>query len=246
MIGIAPWVYPNIAPNHCAVVLTRRNGLRIPPKTLRFTSTRKFLFHVMLTTMRQPDYLLSYILFPLILNMTVLGVSQTSIQMSDQYPQYWAYKGKPVLLLGGTVEDNLFQIPDLEAHVDLLKSVGGNYVRNTMSSRDSGNVWAFYFDEKEGVYDLSKWNDEYWQRFENFLKLTAERDIIVQIEVWATFDFYRDNWTVNPFNPKNNRNYTAERTKLPEEVKTHPTRTDNPFFWSVPSQHHNIPVLQFQ
>ncbi|MCB0853621.1 MAG: hypothetical protein KDD63_15455, partial [Bacteroidetes bacterium] len=166
--------------------------------------------------------------------------------MSDQYPQYWAYKGKPVLLLGGTVEDNLFQIPDLEAHVDLLKSVGGNYVRNTMSSRDSGNVWAFYFDEKEGVYDLSKWNDEYWQRFENFLKLTAERDIIVQIEVWATFDFYRDNWTVNPFNPKNNRNYTAERTKLPEEVKTHPTRTDNPFFWSVPSQHHNIPVLQFQ
>jgi len=134
------------------------------------------------------------------------------------------YKGRPVLLIGGTVEDNLFQIPDLAAHLDLLKSVGGNYVRNTMSSRDKGNVWPFR-KLADGRYDLNEFNEEYWRRFENFLEETHRRDIIVQIEIWATFDYYRDNWDVNPFNPKNNINYTAAETGLPTEVRTHPTRT---------------------
>ena len=148
-------------------------------------------------------------------------------------------------MLGGSIEDNLFQIPDLEEHLDLLSSVGGNYVRNTMSSRDSGNVWAFGKTE-EGMYDLRTWNDEYWKRFENFLKLTAERNIIVQIEVWATFDFYRDNWDMNPFNPVRNVNYNERRSKLPAKVETHPTNTENPFFWSIPEQLAINTLLSYQ
>ena len=50
-------------------------------------------------------------------------------------PRYWQYKGQPVLLLGGSKDDSLFQIPDLKKHLDLIASVGANYVRNTMSSR---------------------------------------------------------------------------------------------------------------
>ena len=50
-------------------------------------------------------------------------------------PGYWQYKGQPVLLLGGTKDDSLYQIPDLKEQLDLLVSVGGNYVRNTMSAR---------------------------------------------------------------------------------------------------------------
>jgi len=169
-----------------------------------------------------------------------------AIAVSSIHPQYWQFRGKPVLLLGGSVEDNLFQVPNLEEQLDMLASVGGNYVRNTMSSRDEGNVWPFYFDGEKKQYDLNRWNDEYWDRFERLLRLTSERGIIVQIEIWATFDFYRDNWLINPFNPANNGNYTAERTDLPVEVSTHPVYTDNPFFWSIPSQHHNIPVLGFQ
>ena len=47
----------------------------------------------------------------------------------------------PVLLLGGSGDDDLFQWAAdefgdrLPKHLDLLVSVGGNYVRNTMSSR---------------------------------------------------------------------------------------------------------------
>jgi hypothetical protein len=173
-------------------------------------------------------------------------VSHSGIDISKTYPQYWEYRGEPVLLLGGSDEDNLFQLPQLEQQLDLLASVGGNYVRNTMSSRDSGNVWAFHLDPGSGKYDLTKWNPEYWDRFQKLLELTSEREIIVQVEIWATFDFYRENWAVNPFNPRNNINYSAVRTKLPVEVPTHPIYCDNPFFWSVPSHQNNMPVLQYQ
>ena len=92
------------------------------------------------------------------------------IQIYQANPRYWQYKSKPVLLLGGSVEDNLFQIPDLEEHLDLLASVGGNYVRCTMSCRDPGNVWPFA--QVGGLYDLDRWNAEFWWRFSTFLQLT--------------------------------------------------------------------------
>jgi hypothetical protein len=72
-----------------------------------------------------------------------------------QDPRYWQYKGRPVLLLGGSREDNLFQIPDLEPHLDLLASVGGNFVRNTMSDRDAGNVYP-HAELPDGRYDLGR------------------------------------------------------------------------------------------
>lgn len=173
-------------------------------------------------------------------------VMPSGIEISGTYPQYWEYNGEPVLLLGGSDEDNLFQLPNLEQQLDLLASVGGNYVRNTMSSRDSGNVWAFHLDPESGKFDLNTWNPEYWNRFQSLLTLSAEREIVIQVEIWATFDFYRENWEVNPFNPKNNMNYSAERTKLPLDVETHPTMCENPFFWSVPSHQNNMPLLHYQ
>ena len=154
------------------------------------------------------------------------------IRPYSKNPYYWQYQGKPVLLLGGSVEDNLFQIPNLTEHLDLLESAGGNYVRCTMSCRDEGNVWPF--EQVEGRYDLDRFNEEFWRRFESFLAETARREIFVQIEVWATFDYYRDIWDRNPFNPKNNVNYTSETSGLPTRVNSHPTRTENDFFRSVP------------
>jgi hypothetical protein len=160
-------------------------------------------------------------------------------------PTYWEYGGRPVLLIGGSVEDNLFQIPDLAAHLELLKSAGGNYVRNTMSSRDDGNVWPFAQDAR-GLYDLSRPSAEYWRRLEELLRLAHEREIIVQIEVWDRFDFAREPWKLNPYNPANNVNYTAAQSGLATEYPNHPGRNDNPFFRSVPALGHNTVLLEFQ
>ncbi len=113
-----------------------------------------------------------------------------------------------------------------------------------MSSRDESNVWPF--KKINTQYDLNQNNDEYWRRFENFLQQTYKRDIIVQIEIWATFDYYRDNWQLNPFNPKNNINYTAQQTHLPEQVSSHPVYCENNFFWSVPAERNQKTVLKYQ
>ena len=178
------------------------------------------------------------------------------IRPYENNPTYWQYKGEPVLLLGGSNQDNLFNHPNLgpdglEAHLDLLVSVGGNYVRNTMSSRDrvhpdsdfhnDDNRYAFHLDEETGLYDLNRFDDEFWQRFRDFLEMTAERDIIVQIEIWDRWDYGPDTygvaWSGHPFNPDNNINYTREQTGLPEEG-TH----DYPIFRTVPELD-DIPVV---
>jgi len=173
------------------------------------------------------------------------------IQPYEANPFYWEFKGEPVLLVGGSIEDNLFQRTDLEAQLNLLQGAGGNYVRNTMSSRDSGNEWPYEKNEA-GLYDLNTFNTAYWDRFSRFLAQTATRGIIVQIEVWATFDYYDDHdmrrgfWQKNPLNPKNNVNYTVASSGLPDTVASHPTQTENPFFFSVPEQENNALLLSLQ
>ena len=166
---------------------------------------------------------------------------------------YWEYGGKPSLLLGGTDDDNLFQWPDeeLRAQLDLLVSVGGNYVRNTMSDRRDQGWEVFPYDfNPEARYDLRKWNAEYWRRFERFLGWTAERGIIVQIEVWDRFD-YTDNrdanhWQIHPLNPRNNANYSYEESGYAERYPEHPGKNQLPFFYSTPKQRNNEVILGHQ
>ena len=168
------------------------------------------------------------------------------IQPYHKNLRYWQYKAKPVLLLGGTDDDNLFQWTGsrLTEQLDLLKSVGGNYVRCTMSGRDKGNVWPFR--QVNGKYNLDQRDNEYWRRLENFLKATHERDIIVQVEIWATYDFYREFWQRHPFNPKNNINYTVEQTGLSERGDHRSGHSENVFFQSVPAVRNQKTMLKYQ
>lgn len=168
---------------------------------------------------------------------TLAGYDEERIRPYRANPFYWQHRGRPVLLLGGSVEDNLFQIPDLREHLDLLQSVGGNFVRCTMSARDPGNVHPFARDESTGLYDLDRWSDEYWRRFSTFLELTAEREIVPQIEFWATYDHYDRPrcWVDHPFNPRNNVNYTSEESGLPEAIDYRQHDRPQPFFETVPA-----------
>lgn len=173
-----------------------------------------------------------------------------SIEIYDGNPFYWQYNGEPVLLIGGSREDNLFNHPEgLTEHLDKLRSAGGNYIRNTMSSRNPGNPWPHKMLEN-GLYDLDQWDNEYWERFENLLDLCAVRDIIVQIEIWDPWDYFMteapigygpDNvgWESCPYNPLLNINYTAEETGLATDI--------NYYSGSKPSEHaffHSIPGLK--
>ncbi len=187
----------------------------------------------------------------------ICGVSSTVaseplLQPWSENPWYWSYLGKPVLLLGGSDDDNLFQWPEKEliAQLDRLAAAGGNVIRNTMSDRKDRGWEVYPFKQLEGgKYDLGVWNDEYWTRFDRMLRETSRRGIFVQIEIWDRFD-YTDSggnrWQIHPYNPKNNVNYTYQESGFAERYPDHPGRNRQPFFFTTPKQRNNRVVLPYQ
>jgi len=159
--------------------------------------------------------------------------NEDRIQPWSKNPRYWQYQGKPVLLLGGSKTDHLFLAEGLKEHLDEIHAAGGNYVRNTMSQREPKELKAHKL-LPDGTFDLDQWNEDYWTRFANMLKWTAEREIFVQIEVWDRFDYSMGNWDHSPWNPANNRNYTFEETGFDKAYPRHPSQDRHPFFHSIP------------
>ena len=158
-------------------------------------------------------------------------------------PRYWQYRGEPVMLLGGSKTDHLFLADGLKAHLDEIQAVGANYVRNTMSQREGKELKPQKL-LSDGKFDLDQWNNEYWQSFQNMLKWTAERDIIVQIEVWDRFDYADwDNglkkWQNSPWNPKNNTNYSYAQSGFAEQYhQGHLYKDEHPFFHTIEGTSH--------
>jgi len=174
---------------------------------------------------------------------------QNGISPYAKNPYYWQYKKQPVMLLGGSKDDNLFQIDHLVDHLDLMEQTGANYVRNTMSSRDKGNLRAFK-RLSDGRYDLDQWNPLYWMRFEKMLKETSQREIFVQIEFWDQHDYNRGRWDDNPWNPGQNVNYTVSETQLKgngyyADVKASGSKKMD-FFMTVPGLQNDRIVLAYQ
>jgi hypothetical protein len=169
----------------------------------------------------------------------------SGITYTAERPDYWSYRGEPVLLIGGSVNDNLFQVGDIAGQLALLTEAGGNYVRNTMSSRDEGDPWPFALNA-EGKYDLTQYNDVYWARFEELLNRAQASGVIVQIEIWDRFDYTRAPWEINPYNPGNNVNYDTEASGLKTKYPEHPNKRTNTFFRSVPELDNNEVLLPHQ
>ena len=154
------------------------------------------------------------------------------IRPYDKNPSYWQYKGRPVLLLGGSKTDHIFLADELKEHLDEIAEVGANYVRCTMSQREGLDLKP-HRRREDGKFDLNQWNDDYWKRFANCLKWCQEREIIIQIEVWDRFDFSTIHWETSPWNPGNNVNYSYEETGFAPEYPKHSSQDRQPFFHSI-------------
>ncbi len=177
----------------------------------------------------------------------------TTVRPSAAHPWYWSYHGMPILLLGGSDDDNLFQWPEKElvSQLDTLADAGGNVIRNTMSDRKDKGFEVYPFKRlASGKYDLRQWNDEYWTRFERMLRETSKRNIFVQIEIWDRFD-YTDSggsrrWQIHPYNPRNNVNYSFQESGFAQDYPDHPGANKQPFFFTTPKQRNNTVVLPYQ
>jgi len=159
--------------------------------------------------------------------------NEDRIQPYSENPRYWQYKGKPVMLLGGSATDHIFLHEPLKEHLDEIHEVGANYVRCTMSQRQEKELKPHKLLE-DGTFDLDQWNEDYWTRFENMLKWTAEREIFVQIEVWDRFDYSKSQWEISPWNPGVNVNWSYDETGFVAEYPEHPSKDLQPFFHTIP------------
>src|SRR5690606_16958072 len=86
--------------------------------------------------------------------------------------------------------------------------------------------------------------------FERLLRETAQRNIVVQIEVWDRFDYVdnggNERWQLHPYNPRNNVNYSFAESGFAERYPDHPGANRQPFFFTTPNQRNNTVVLPFQ
>ncbi len=157
---------------------------------------------------------------------------QNRIQPYPLNPIYWQYQGEPVLLLGGSKTDHIFLLDDLETHLEEIADSIGNYVRCVMSQREGKNLKPHRL-LPNGKFDLNLWNEEYWRRFAECLRLCKEHDIIVQIEVWDRFDYSREQWMGSAWRPVNNINYESEESGFSDRYTQPAHRGDHPFFHTL-------------
>ena len=194
-----------------------------------------------ITIIKKPEiFLLVLFLVPF----CFVNAQERGIQPYAENPYYWEFDGKPVVLIGASGNDNLFQNQDVAHELNIMHSIGANYTRCTLSSRDIGDDLPYW---RTGLrYNLNKFNPDYWKKLDEFLKLTAERKIVVQLEIWDFKDF-ESSWTKNnPWNPALNNVLTQENTRLKAESYGDPAASVHDFFLSVPKLNNDSILLAYQ
>ena len=182
-----------------------------------------------------------------------------AIKPSSANPYYWDYKGSPTMFWAGRGRTTSSPSRSTLRRTSILWSpLEATIVRNGMSHRDDGNEFPYVRTSGSapfGTYDLNQFNPVYWDNFDDFLKLCYDREILVQIEIWETWDYHVDHqkqggWKYQPFNPARNSNYTAAETGMPTSRSSAPTvnPSGHPFFNTVPglSDSQTEKVLPYQ
>ncbi|MFC2090218.1 hypothetical protein ACFLT1_05530 [Bacteroidota bacterium] len=149
------------------------------------------------------------------------------ISLHPENPHYFQYKGKTLALVTsaehyGAVLNLDF---DYRKYLETLAADGMNYTRiftgvyyeiygesfgiqkNTLAPKEGRVItpWASWKEGGKPVYDLTKWNEAYFERLRDFMALAQEKDIIVEVTLFSSI--YRDeHWDLAPQNPANNVN----------------------------------------
>jgi len=155
------------------------------------------------------------------------------IQLHPDNPHYFLYKGEPLVLI--TSAEHYGALLNLDfnyrKYLETLGSEGMNYTRiftgtyfeipgesfsikyNTLAPEKNRVItpWAIVIDDLSGNYryDLSSWNDAYFERLRDLMSAATENNVIVEVTLFSSI--YRDeHWDISPQNPANNVNITHE------------------------------------
>ncbi len=138
-------------------------------------------------------------------------------------PRYFLFQSKPTVLVTsgehyGAVLNRDFDfvryLDTLRAdHLNLTRTFAGTYrevpgnfsiASNTLAPK-AGAYLSPWLQLDDSRFDLTRWNDRYFERLRRFVSAAAERGIIVELVLFCPF--YEDSmWDVNPMKSSNNVN----------------------------------------
>ena len=191
------------------------------------------------TTEARP-LVLSFILLTLVTVSTTSSTlaqpsSREPIQLHPDNPHYFWYGDKALALITsaehyGAVLNLDF---DYRKYLKTLSDEGMNYTRiftgtyfevagesfniqhNTLAPPSDRVItpWTTVDSAGQQQYDLTSWNEAYFDRLHDFLSVADEYGIIVEITLFSSI--YRDeHWDLSPQNPANNVNLTQPIDRL--------------------------------
>lgn len=152
------------------------------------------------------------------------------IAMHPENPHYFIYKNKPEILITsgehyGAVLNLDFDykkyLEELQSHdLNLTRLFTGAYVeppgafnieKNTLAPAPGRYICPWPRSSEAGYtnggnkFDLSKWDDNYFQRLKGFVAEAEKRNIIIELALFCPF--YEDSqWQLSPMNMINNVN----------------------------------------
>lgn len=166
--------------------------------------------------------------------------NEPPIALHPENPHYFLYKGKPTVLITSGEHYGAVLNPDFDyaKYLETLAADGLNMTRvftgayvepvgafkieqNTLAPRPGRFICPWLRTAIPGYanggnkFDLTKWDDEYFNRLKDFMSEAEKRNIIVELALFCPF--YGDHqWQLSPMNDINNINggAPADRTHV--------------------------------
>jgi hypothetical protein len=157
---------------------------------------------------------------------------QDAVRINPENSKYLLYRGKPLALISasehyGSVINRPF---DFETYLDDAAAHNMTVTRTFLLYRELQSArnpsspckpespdfiapWVRTGPGKaldgEPIYDLDRWNPEYFDRLHRFLDAAAKRGIVVELTVFS--NTYAENiWALNPLRKENNRQHVGD------------------------------------
>jgi hypothetical protein len=168
----------------------------------------------------------------LILGGLACGGSEASAQTLARdplSPRYLDFRGQPAILVGSGEHYGAVLNPDFDqkTYLDTVAAAGLNLTRlfvgtyyerpgafgirnNTLAPGPGRALTPWMRSDVPGArdggskFDLSRWNDAYFERLRDFVSEAGRRGIVVEVVLFSSY--YGDGWPGSPLNAANNVN----------------------------------------
>lgn len=161
----------------------------------------------------------------------LFGQKAEPLQLNPQNPHYFLYHGKPAVLIGsgehyGAVINLDFDYGKYlqtlgKDNLNLTRLFTGAYFekqgdfgikKNTLAPAEGRIILPWKRSAAKGFalggnkFDLTKWDEAYFNRLKDFMRTAGQHGVIVEINLFSSY--YQNGWNYSVFNTKNNINQT--------------------------------------